>query len=48
MNDNIKEILNRLQKVANKETASRNALMEMKDNDYQLLLCGVGDTNVKD
>lgn len=34
----IKEILDKLQKVANRETASRNALMEMKDKDYQLLL----------
>lgn len=38
MNDEIKEILDKLQKVANRETASRNALMEMKDKDYQLLL----------
>lgn len=36
--DEIKEILDKLQKVANRETASRNALMEMKDKDYQLLL----------
>ena len=38
MNNEIKEILDKLQKVANRETASRNALMEMKDKDYQLLL----------
>lgn len=38
MKDEIKEILDKLQKVANRETASRNALMEMKDKDYQLLL----------
>lgn len=38
MNNKIKEILDKLQKVANRETASRNALMEMKDEDYQLLL----------
>ena len=38
MNNDIKEILDKLQKVANRETASRNALMEMKDKDYQLLL----------
>lgn len=38
MNEEIKEILDKLQKVANRETASRNALMEMKDKDYQLLL----------
>ena len=36
--ENIKEILDKLQKVANREIASRNALMEMKDKDYQLLL----------
>lgn len=38
MKDEIKEILDKLQKVANCETASRNALMEIKDKDYQLLL----------
>lgn len=38
MNNEIKEILDKLQKVANRETASRNTLMEMKDKDYQLLL----------
>ncbi|MBR2248696.1 MAG: hypothetical protein IKE89_03525 [Bacilli bacterium] len=38
MQEEIKEILDKLQKVANRETASRNALMEMKDKDYQLLL----------
>ena len=38
MNNNIKEILDKIEKVANRETASRNALMEMKDKDYQLLL----------
>ena len=38
MKEKIKEILDKLQKVANRETASRNALMEMKDKDYQLLL----------
>ena len=38
LKDEIKEILDKLQKVANCETASRNALMEMKDKDYQLLL----------
>lgn len=38
MTNEIKEILNKIKNVANKETASRNALMEMKDTDYQLLL----------
>lgn len=38
MNDEIKEILKKLKSVANRETSSRNALMEMKDKDYQLLL----------
>lgn len=38
MNKEIKEILDKLQKVANRETASRNYLMEMRDKDYQLLL----------
>ena len=38
MSDDIKEILDKLQKVANRETASRNTLMEMKDKDYHLLL----------
>lgn len=38
MSEEIKEILDKLQKVANRETASRNALMEMKDKDYQFLL----------
>ncbi len=38
MSDEIKEILQKIENVANRETASRNALMEMKDKDYQLLL----------
>jgi hypothetical protein len=38
MSEEIKEILDKLQKVAKRETASRNALIEMKDKDYQLLL----------
>lgn len=38
MNNDIKEILDRIKKVANKETASYNALMEMENTKYQLLL----------
>ena len=38
MKDEIKEILDKLQKVANCETASRNALVKMPYTDYQLLL----------
>lgn len=38
MTEEIKEILDKLEKVANRETASRNALMEMKDTDYRDLL----------
>lgn len=38
MSDEIKEILQKIENVANRETASRNALMEMNDKDYRLLL----------
>lgn len=38
MNKEIKEILQKIESVANREIASRNSLMEMKDKDYQLLL----------
>lgn len=37
-NNDIKEILSIIEKVANKEIASRNALMEMKAKDYHQLL----------